>query len=482
MNRLFRLTNILVLCCVSLFLFGVHTNVGQCGLKGVGVTASWEPGTDTWLKLPRYATSSGEPFTLKPAQTSQVYHPSAFNVFLPPRTDNVVGDAWSFDARRMLPFLRQFHPGATVSLSGQQGAYACLRAVSPAYYEIVFQFHADFNLEMPKEIEGLMVENEKFTDLKKSVDEAFAELKQEQDILQQSVAEEVVGLQEKLQGEAVAAAERQQIEEEIAGFQKKLKAELDTADDLANLKKELAETVASLTKITTALEGLSGDLETRLNELKTTITALEDIVSNLDSRLDELEQTLTAHFDEKLDELEQTLTAHFDARIHELKTELTAKIASSLDALETELSAKLEEEFNRLINVINARENILTERFNALLTAEVERLRGTQAYDEGIYLKPKQFTGRLLISKDEKNIIGFTLKCPPHEGNATLFVFGDTEKVSMPRMELIYPDNIEAKKIDITWTDTITAEQADEILRSKFAARMSQTEHPIETR
>ena len=481
MNRLFRLTNIFVLCCVSLFLFGVHTNVGQCGLvERVPLTASWEPGTDTWLKLPRYATASGEPFALKPARASQVYHPSAFNVFLPPRTENVIGDAWSFDARRMLPFLRQFHPGATISLSGQQGAYACLRAVSPEYYEIVFQFHADFNLEMPKEIEGLMVQNETFTGLTKSVDEAFAELKQEQDILQQSVEEEFVGL--KAQDLAVAAAERQQIEEAIAGLRKERKVELDTADDLADLKKELAETVASLTKITTSLEGLSGDLETRLNELKTTITALEDIVSNLESRLDELEKTLTTHFDAKLDELEKTLTTHFDARIHELKTELTAKIGSKLDALETELSAKLEAELEMLINAITAREHTLTERFNALLTAEVAKLKGTQAYNEGLYLKPKRFTGRLLISKDAKEIIAFTLKCPPEEGNTTLFVFGETETVSMPRMELIYPDNIEAKKINITWTDTITAEQVDEILRSKFASRMSQTENPIETR
>lgn len=486
MNRLFRLTHIFVLCWVSLFLFGVHTNIGQCGIKeGVGLTASWEPGTDTWLKLPRYATSSGEPFALKPVQASQVYSTSAFNVFLPPRTDTVIGDTWSFDARRMLPFLRQFHPGATVSLSGQQGAYACLRAVSPAYYEIVFQFHADFNLEMPKEIEGLMVENETFTGgLKKSMDKAVAELKQERDILQQSVedllqqsVEEFVGLEA-----AVADAERRQIEEAIAERRKELKVELDTADDLADLKKELAETVASLTKITTALEGLSGDLETRLNELKTTITALEDIVSNLDARLDELKKELTAHFDAKLDEHEKTLTAHFDTRIRELESELIAKIEARLAAFETELSAKFEAELEMLINVITARENTLTERFNALLTAEIAKLKGTQAYNEGLYLKPKQFTGRLLISKDGKEIIAFTLKCPPHEGNATLFVLGDTETVSMPRMELIYPDNIEAKKTNITWTDTITAEQADEILRSKFAARRSQMENPIETR
>ena len=33
MNRLFRFSHIFVLCCVALFLFGVHTNVGECGLR-----------------------------------------------------------------------------------------------------------------------------------------------------------------------------------------------------------------------------------------------------------------------------------------------------------------------------------------------------------------------------------------------------------------------------------------------------------------
>ena len=327
----------------------------------------------------------------------------------------------------MLPFLRQFHPGATVSLSGQQGAYACLRAVSPEYYEIVFQFHADFNLEM-REIEGIVV------DEIKSVDEAIAGLKKAQK--EEAFAE-------------LLKAQR----EEVAGLKTELKAEPDPADDLANLKKELAETVASLEKVTASLEGLSEDLETRLNELKTTIAALEDLVSNLDSRLDELEKTLTAHF---------------DARIQELETELTAN---------------LEAELNALKSVLLTRENTLTQRLEALLTAEVAKLKGTRVYNEGIYLKPKQFRGRLLISKDGTEIKAFTIECPAHDRNATLFVFGDTETVSMPRMELIYPDNnIETKKIDITWTDTITAEQAEEILRSKFASRMSQTENPIETR
>ena len=95
MNRLFRLTNTFVLCCVSLFLFAVHTNVGQCGLKAVEVTTYWEPAVDSWLKLPRNAALTSrnpDPFDLKPAHALQIHSHRAFNAFLPPRTESVVGD------------------------------------------------------------------------------------------------------------------------------------------------------------------------------------------------------------------------------------------------------------------------------------------------------------------------------------------------------------------------------------------------------
>ena len=170
MHRLFRFANVLALCCVVLCLPGLHVNVGHARLvptTAVPVTAHWEPGTEAWLKLPRNAP---QPFDRKPAllQSLQSYELSVFKVLLPPRVDTAVGDVWTLDARQMLPFLRQFHPGATVSLSGQQGAYACLRAASPDYHEIAFQFHADFNLEITEEIENV----EKFlTAVKQEIEE-----------------------------------------------------------------------------------------------------------------------------------------------------------------------------------------------------------------------------------------------------------------------------------------------------------------------
>ena len=439
MNRLFRFANVLVLCCVALFLFGLHANVGQAALveTAAHVTAHWEPGTESWLKLPRNAPQYADLFDLKPAHALQPHNLSIFKVLLPPNPNSAVGDVWALDARQMLPFLRQFHPGATVSLSGQQGAYACLRAVSPDYYEIVFQFHADFNLEITEEIEkvetSLAAVSRLFDELEEATKKDFA----------------AEGINQQFDDFAFATIKKQ-----FDDFEERIE-KLDTADDLAQLKKELAEAVAALTEVTTSLETLSGDLETRLDELKTTITALEELVSNLDARLDALEKALTAHFDTKLNELEKTLAKNFDAR---------------LDELERELTAKFDAEFSALEKMLTAQERTLTQRLNTLLTAEVAKLKGAQAYNEGIYLMPKQFKGRLSISKVGMKMAAFTIECSAQDENAKLFVFGDTEMVTIPRMELIAGD---FNKQNITWTNTITAEEADEALRSKFAARKS---------
>ena len=54
------------------------------------------------------------------------YSTTDFQVFLPPSTANV-GDVWDLDPNRILPFLRQFHPGATMNLKhNQNGAKGVL--------------------------------------------------------------------------------------------------------------------------------------------------------------------------------------------------------------------------------------------------------------------------------------------------------------------------------------------------------------------
>ena len=58
-----------------------------------------------------------------------------------------VGDVWELDLDAVIPFLSQFHPGATGKLKhGQKGAFTCLRALSPDYADITFRIHAEFTL------------------------------------------------------------------------------------------------------------------------------------------------------------------------------------------------------------------------------------------------------------------------------------------------------------------------------------------------
>ena len=103
--------------------------------------AQWQEPVDMtwkqWLKL----------FNPGPAQPLKSYSTMDFQVFLPASTANV-GDVWDLDPDGMLPFLHQFHPGATMNLRhGQNGAKACLRAISSEYADIVFRIHARFILD-----------------------------------------------------------------------------------------------------------------------------------------------------------------------------------------------------------------------------------------------------------------------------------------------------------------------------------------------
>ena len=118
------------------------------------VDMTWEQ----WLKL----------FNPGPAQPLKHYSTTDFQVFLPPSTANV-GDVWDLDPDQILPFFRQFHPGATMNLRhGQNGAKACLRAISPEYADIVFRIHARFILDTsigaylrPAQFTGHLVINHK---------------------------------------------------------------------------------------------------------------------------------------------------------------------------------------------------------------------------------------------------------------------------------------------------------------------------------
>ena len=130
------------------------------------VRAYWEPIADSALDLPSYSPENAALFNnLSPAHPTQEYEADAFTAFFP-NGDVAVGDLWELDVNKVIPLLRQFHPGATaemhinpgawrdadgrrVVVSGMEsdGGFASLRALSSGYVEIVFRIHAEFLLD-----------------------------------------------------------------------------------------------------------------------------------------------------------------------------------------------------------------------------------------------------------------------------------------------------------------------------------------------
>ncbi len=133
--------------CAGAFLLGVAGVVAWITsllANRLELQAYWEPFKES---RHNFAREWSELRNLKPAKASAVYRQREFEVFLPsPQTS--VGEPWELDGSRLLPFLKQFHPGATVELhhgSGSAaGAFACLRARNDRFDEIAFRVHAEF--------------------------------------------------------------------------------------------------------------------------------------------------------------------------------------------------------------------------------------------------------------------------------------------------------------------------------------------------
>jgi hypothetical protein len=112
--------------------------------------AVWEPLTDTVYKFEQRYPLVRE---LAPAQERARYTAGPFRPFLPAGRV-AVGDRWRIDPAAALPFLRQFHPGATTELHhdhgsgiGAHGGWACLRLLCEQYAEVCFRVHADFLIQ-----------------------------------------------------------------------------------------------------------------------------------------------------------------------------------------------------------------------------------------------------------------------------------------------------------------------------------------------
>ncbi len=123
------------------------------GEGSLEVAAAWEPFADSVYKLHEtYPQLQG--FT--PAARKATHGMEAFRPFLP--ADAVaVGDVWRVNAAATLPFLRQFHAGATVAMhhgyGSAPGAWACLRAIGPDLAEVSLRIHAEFVLEKGRDSE-----------------------------------------------------------------------------------------------------------------------------------------------------------------------------------------------------------------------------------------------------------------------------------------------------------------------------------------
>ena len=123
----------------------IHLSNALKNLQSLQVHAHWDPIADATYGLHK-APENLELFDLSPNEPIREYKGEAFNVFLP-SSSVAVGDVWELDMDSVIPFLSQFHPGATGELRhGQEGAFACLRALSPDYADITFRIHAEFTL------------------------------------------------------------------------------------------------------------------------------------------------------------------------------------------------------------------------------------------------------------------------------------------------------------------------------------------------
>jgi len=118
-------------------------------LKGgeLELRALWEPLSDTTYGFERRYAAIRD---LAPAEVKKRHGVESFRAFLPAGPVEL-GEPWKLEEARLLPFLRQFHAGATVELHHDFGAglaahggYALLRASSARYAEILFRFHGEF--------------------------------------------------------------------------------------------------------------------------------------------------------------------------------------------------------------------------------------------------------------------------------------------------------------------------------------------------
>lgn len=428
MNRLLKFITFLGFCCILSLQFGIQAKAALKNealvKEALVVESHWALDEESALKAykssPRHAAVLLN--LIKPMNATQEHLHSTFDVFLPDLDETAVGEVWTFDVNGVLPLLRQFHPGATTALSDKLGAVACLRALSPDYAEIIFRFHADFDLKQV-ELEKMFVELSEASEQKAKLIESKEEAKR-------LTAVQAEALQGEVEVTESLIAPIREIEKATA-----LKGELASTAE----KSEISELMDKLTALSATLTSLEEKLNDRFTELDKKLSEL----SELTDKLIELSGMLT-QLDERLTALERKLDGQFTA--------LEGKLDGKFTVLEEALTKQLDSRLTVLENVLTARE--------AQLTAHLAQL-------TAVYFTPTHFTGRLLINRKTRTVAAFSLKIADGEANAVLSTFGRSVPLSVSRMELIDKKNRIFLSDEIKWTTAISVKEAHENLQSK---------------
>ena len=433
---LLKLISAFAFCCVLSLLFGLQVDAAFVQ-QPLQMETHWELDVESWMKVYKNSPQHAALLNLKPALTMKVYsEPKFFDVFLPPTNEAAVGEVWAFDASGVLPFLHQFHPGASIALSGKRGAFACLRALSPDYAEIIFRFHADFNLEM---VENLVEIHE--LDAQTRGAEKIEELKAEIAEVQSEKIEELKAEIAEVQSEKIEPLEAQ-IDKKVQHLEDLVADESRVQNpELSELTDKLVALSATLTSLEEKFNNSLAALEEKLAEL----SELSDTLAQLNERLTVLEK----RFDDRLTELEAALTKKLDNQL----TVLEKRLDNRFSELEAVLTKKLDNQLNERLTVLK---DVLTAR-EQKLTAYLARL-------TAVYFTPTYFTGRLLIDRKSGVVTAFSFGIPDSDENAMLSAFGRTVPVSVSRMELISKNDLVSTD-EIAWTTAITTEEAHAALQ-----------------
>ena len=108
----------------------------------VSLTANWIPFDEE--STYGFAEKWPEINEMKPVAETRKYE-SSFFASLAPKPQIQVGDTWRINENAMLPFLKQFHDGASVELhhNGPTGAYGCLVGQKEDLQNILIRLHGE---------------------------------------------------------------------------------------------------------------------------------------------------------------------------------------------------------------------------------------------------------------------------------------------------------------------------------------------------